>query len=159
MKFITKIVAFTITFAFSVALIGLPKADFLPFENQINNQTQRNISLLLQRDVRNGEERDENINFRSEKSSYLEATAEAVNEYVNKSESMNDADLPPDFQSAWHEHMQAWRDYAEFLNESKTIKTSSCVFNRLEENYNQEISATWIEVLRVGGEYGATLPY
>lgn len=161
MKFITGIVAFTLTFVFSVALVGFPKAEFPPYEIRGNNQIQRNISSLLQRDIRNGKERDENLDkiyFESEKSAYFEAYTKAVNEYVDKSSNINDADLPPDFQVAWREHMQAWSDYEDFLNSSPTAQTSSCVFSRLEEPYNREISVTWEEVLRIGREYGAN-PY
>ncbi len=159
MKFITGIVAFTLTFIFSVVLVGFPKADFLPFEIRGNNQTQQNISSLLQRDVRNGDERFDKIDFRAERSAYFAAYATAVNEYVDKSESMNDADLPTDFQSAWREHMKAWRDYANFLNKCETKKMDDSDFAQLDKNYNREISVTWQEVLQVGREYRATLPY
>ena len=158
MKFITGIVAFTLTFAFSVALIGFPQVDFLPSEIRGNSQTQQNIASLLHRDVRNGEERFDKIDFQSEKSVYFEEYTKAVNEYVDKSASMNDADLPPDFQVAWREHMRAWRDYADFLNSSETVNASSCSFSRLEDSYNREISVTWSEVLQIGREYGAN-PY
>jgi hypothetical protein len=154
MKFITKLVAFTVTFGFSVALIGLPNT----FTNQ-TNQTQRNITSLIERDVRNGDERFSKINFRAERSAYFKEYSEAVNEYVDKSESMNDADLPTDFQSAWREHMKAWRDYSNFLNKCETKRMDDSAFAQLDKNYNQEISITWDEVLRVGREYGATLPY
>lgn len=159
MKFITGIVAFTLTFIFSVALVGFPKADFLPFEIRGNNQTARNIASLIQRDVRNGDEIFYKIDFRAERSAYFEAYTKAINEYVDKSESMNDADLPTDFQSAWREHMKAWRDYADFLNWSKTVKMEDSEFARLDNSYNRGISVTWREVLRVGRDYGATLPY
>jgi len=159
MKFITGIVAFTLTFIFSVALVGFPKADFLPFEIRGNNQTARNIASLIQRDVRNGDERFDKIDFRAERSAYFVEYAKAVNEYVDKSESMNDADLPTDFQTAWREHMKAWRDYANFLNKCETKKMDDSDFAQLDKNYNREISVTWQEVLQIGREYGATLPY
>ncbi len=162
MKFITGIVAFTLTFIFSVALVGFPKVDFLPFEIQSSNQTQRNIYKLLQQDVGNGVERDikfDKIDFRTERSAYFEDYITVVNEYVDKSEIINDANLPADFQSAWREHMQAWRDYVNFLNKCETRKMDDSDFAQLDKNYNQEISVTWEEVLQVGREYGATLPY
>lgn len=159
MKFITGIVAFTLTFIFSVALVGFPKADFLPFEIRGNNQTARNIASLIQRDVRDGDERFDKIDFRAERSAYFVEYAKAVNEYVDKSESMNDADLPTDFQTAWREHMKAWRDYANFLNKCETKKMDDSDFAQLDKNYNREISVTWQEVLQIGRKYGATLPY
>ena len=159
MKFITGIVAFTLTFIFSVALVGFPKADFLPFEIRGNNQTARNIASLIQRDVRNRDERFDKIDFRAERSAYFVEYAKAVNEYVDKSESMNDADLPTDFQTAWREHMKAWRDYSNFLNKCETKKMGDSDFAQLDKNYNREISVTWSEVLQVGRKYGATLPY
>ena len=159
MKFITGIVAFTLTFVFSVALVGFPKADFLPFEAQFSSPTARNIASLVQRDVRNGDERFNKINFSAERTAYFEAYSDAVNEYVDKSESMDDVDLPADFQTAWREHMKAWRDYSNFLNKCGTKKMDDSEFGQLDRTYNREISVTWQEVLQVGREYGARLPY
>ncbi|MDQ3180095.1 MAG: hypothetical protein M3Q33_06200 [Acidobacteriota bacterium] len=116
----------------------------------------------MQQDVGNGVERDikfDKIDFRTERSAYFEDYITVVNEYVDKSEIINDANLPADFQSAWREHMQAWRDYVNFLNKCETRKMDDSDFAQLDKNYNQEISVTWEEVLQVGREYGATLPY
>ncbi len=153
MKFITGIVAFTLTFIFSVALVGFP------IEVQNNNQTQQNIASLVQRDVRNGDETFNKTNSCAKWSVFHKTYPEIVNEYVDKSESMNDADLPSDFQLAWREHMKAWRNYADFLNDSETEKMDTSDFTRLNSNYNREISVTWQEVLQIGREYGATLSY
>lgn len=158
MKFITGIVAFTLTFVFSVSLVGFPNTEVIPFEIRGNSQIQQNISSLLRRDIRNGKKRDkkiDNIDSQSEKADHFREYKKSINEYVDKSSSMNDADLPPDFQTAWREHMKAWQDYTDFLNSAETVKTPSWLFSRLEDEYNQEISETWYEVLRVGREYGA----
>lgn len=159
MKFITKTAAFTLTFIFSLVLTGFPKTDLLSFESRGSCRDQYNISAFLQRDVENGRERDYKVNLHSEDSdSYFEVYTENINEYVDKSINLNDQDLPSDFQSAWREHLRVWRDYNDFINERKTTQISSCAFNRLDNIYNQEISETWDEVLRVGREYGVELP-
>lgn len=158
MKFITRIAAFTLTFVFSVALIGFPKAEIVPFEIRGDSQTQQNVASLLRRDIGNGEQRDvkiDKIDSESSKSVYFEEYKKFINEYVSKSSSLNDADLPPDFQIAWRAHMQAWQDYADFLNSLETVKIPGWLFSRLEDEYDQEISRTWYEVLRVGKDYGA----
>ncbi len=164
MKFITKIIAFTLTFVFSVALVGFPQTDLTAFDFVIKKdlQTQQNISSLLQRDIRNGEKRDKNldeIDFPSESSAYFEAYTTTIDEYTAKSSSMNDADLPLDFQIAWREHMQAWHDYADFLKWSKTVKMEDSEFSQLDKSYDRGISLTWREVLRIGRNYGVTISY
>ena len=112
MNFIKTIGAFSLTFIFSVALVGLPQS------------AQPGISLLLQRDISNGHERDLDVyNFSDSDSPediYVSPEyAETVSEYVNASSSMDDTNLPADFQAAWRNHMAAWREFDDFLSKSK----------------------------------------
>ena len=51
--------------------------------------------------------------------------------------------------------MQAWGNYANYLQEKKAGEESySCP---LEKRYNSEINRTWQGVLRVGRNYGSTI--
>ena len=81
-----------------------------------------NVVELLRQDIRNGEVRRFEIYelFKEAEASSefsVEHYAEYVQEYVDKSQSMDDYDLPSDFRSAWRQHMKAWRDYSNFLEQ------------------------------------------
>lgn len=165
MKSITAIIAFTLTFGFSVALVGLvfgfPQT--VGFNNSFCHiKDQSNIVSLLQRDIRNGQIRDSEINTLSTPSpadmSLAEYT-EFVNSYVDKSQSMYDANLPRDFQTAWRQHMKAWRNYADFLTRiNKTsVKITDRDFIQLEKEYNAEINRTWYKVLEIGDNHHSGL--
>ena len=78
---------------------------------------------------------------------------------MDTSGSMNDETLPSDFQSAWREHMQARRDYSNFLNEVSENKIKDESFRRLEDKYITNINKTWAAVLKIGRGYGASSPY
>ena len=82
---------------------------------------------------------------------------EFVSDYVNKSENMDDAGLPSDFQRSWREHMKAWRNYSNFLNKRaiSSHKMSDAEFNEYEFEFNLEINRTWYKTLRIGRSYGA----
>jgi hypothetical protein len=147
LKFITAIVAFSITFGFSTALAGLFKA---------NNPTGQKISSLLKRDIQNGQEMEQIARFASSPFDY----AEEVSEYADNSQAIDDTDLPADFRFAWRTHMEAWRTHANFLNRS------SCMRKRMnKEEISQimiaqkvEIDTTWMNVLKIGVRYGAVIP-
>jgi predicted N-acyltransferase len=80
-------------------------------------------------------------------------------QYADKSGSMEADGLPQDFQIAWREHMKAWRDYADFLNEMKNSSARKMLseekLDALETKHSAEITNTWQEVLRIGRNYGA----
>ena len=154
MNFIKTIGAFSLTFIFSVALVGLPQS------------AQPDISLLLQRDISNGHERDLDVynfaDFDSPEDIYMSPEyAETISQYVNASSSMDDTNLPADFQAAWREHMAAWNDFDDFLNKSKNhCKMRKLNSEDFRDNFaykNLRISITWHKVLAVADRYGVTV--
>jgi hypothetical protein len=171
-KHIAALITFFATFAFSAfiaLLFATPKIPYVPpvntyefksYNNGYRNNTGYKIKEFLVRDKQNGQE------LESYKLSYEDgfvsrsstaAFADAVSEYVNESSSMNDSRFPRDFQAAWREHMQAWSNYEEFLQESKTKFLTFEEFNSRAISYNEDISTTWRETLRIAREHGAEL--
>ncbi len=166
MKSIISIVAFTVTFGFSVVLVGLlfgfPQNELgysTVSRSTCADQTCRNIENLIYQDIKNGDLRNYKISnsIRSE-ISYNQYT-EFVENYVNQSESMEDYDFPADFQAAWRNHMKAWRDYSDFLNNQarSSKKLSRADFSKIDNDFNVEINKTWYETLSIGRSYGANV--
>lgn len=147
-KKILSLIAFIAAFTFSTAL-------------SFDENTAQNISLFLQQDISNGQDRNlEASRFDGDlslSSTFLARRARAVSEYSEASGSMDAGNLPKDFQLAWLKHMRAWHNYADFLEKAKTQRMNPGEMYQLERQYNREINLTWYEVLRVGGEYGATV--
>src|SRR5687767_5178840 len=129
MKSALSIVAFTVTFGVSVVLVGLlfgfpqTRTDYTrTAKTSCFDKSRNNIERFIDQDVRNGERRDSTLRrlefYSSEKISFSEY-AEIITEYVDRSESMDDSEMPSDLQISWRRHMKAWRDYSDFLNENK----------------------------------------
>lgn len=174
LKHYLAIIAFFATFVFSVLLIGVPvnktscfTRNFLGATHTHNRTTQRKITNLLKRDIANGDFRE--LNVAASKNSYSDDSfsglvnyADTIERYVAESESINDENLPVDFQNAWRDHIRAWRNYADFLGTSRT----SCLMRGLDSydlyltslEQNAEINRTWYKVLRVAKSHGATIP-
>lgn len=166
MKSALSIVAFTVTFGFSVLLIGLlfgfPQSNFDYTKSTKTNcydQTRYKIERLINQDIRNGERRDSMIRRFERKSSEKMTISEYsvfVKRYVDKSERLNDSGLPAEFQESWREHMKAWRDYSNFLNKQKYGSFSNVEFNDYDIEFNNEINRTWYNTLRIGESHGAS---
>jgi hypothetical protein len=118
----------------------------------------------LSRDIRNGDARDVRSFYvktseRTGETGYsIENHSNSVARYVEESGSMDASDLPQDFQIAWEKHMDAWRDYSEYLDDLKNSSDTKLSYKDLhiaENPYNREINRTWFEVLRIGETYGA----
>ena len=168
MKFITAIAAFSLTFILSVALVGFPKTDYdaQVYELRSNIQTQQNIQYLLNQDIRNGVARDRKIyekGFSYDSKDVSPEYADVINEYVDNSTSLDDTQLPADFQLAWQSHMRAWHEHASFLNRTKSFckmrKLTGEDFSDIFNRQDREITNTWRRVISVAGKYGATVPY
>lgn len=147
LKFITAVVAFSITFGFSTVLAGL----FSP-----NNQTAQKISLLLQQDIANGQAMDGTY-----QSVFSIEFAEAVGEYTDNSQAIDDTNLPADFRFAWRNHMQAWRAHADFLNRGGCLRKSMSAeeISQIIIEQKYEINTTWMTVLRIARRHEAVIPY
>lgn len=162
----TAVVAFMVTFIFSAGLVRIifpaPQLDNV-FVNQSRNidRNTNAIEYFIFQDERNGVERMARIaGLRATDSKrYSAEYADAVMEYWKTSSSMEVSQFPQDFQDAWREHMKAWGNYADFLNEMKTPSARKNMdeadFKNAEKRFDAEISRTWYEVLRIGRNYGA----
>jgi hypothetical protein len=149
-RVIISIVAFTVAFIFSAGLVRIifpaPAVEYR-YINQpriVERRSSNEIEEFLLQDIRNGEDRMEY--------QYTSDYSEAVMDYWKASSSMDASRFPQDFQTKWRAHMQAWRNYADYLGESKSTSRSNC-----REGYRlvSEINRTWEEVKSTGRTYGA----
>jgi hypothetical protein len=165
-RIIFAIIAFVATFIFSAGLVrllyGAPEKPVFNYSHPRCRERQAGaIESLIRRDIRNGEQRRRAMLGYSGVNEVpkFEVKVDAVRDYVDASSSMDASNLPSDFQAAWHKHMQAWRDYAEFLRDMEDYSDDSSLagkdFRPREKRYNDEINSTWDEVLRLGRTYGA----
>lgn len=171
-KNILSIIAFIIAFAFSAAFAGLFIAKpIIQTESLViadygakrtscwknrESYTADKIETFLRRDISNGNARDRKAYQSDEDVRSFAQYADAMEEYTDLANNLNENDLPQDFQIAWREHVSAWNDYSEFLKNSGRAETRNIEqFRRAHERYDNEISTTWYEVLRVGRTYGA----
>ena len=163
-KTILSIAAFTIAFGFSTVLASLfisgntySPTNYLKYRSSTPSAVA--ISALIREDIRNGRRLD-GMFYRSCGNPRLSAEiAVAVEQYVDESNSIKASHLPIDFQTAWREHMRAWREYSEFLNRTNNSSNlddlSSEVLENFEKLHNRDINHTWREVLQIGIEYDA----
>ncbi len=163
-KFITNIVVFATTLALSVWFIGIPEQTPGHCAHYQHSQTAEKIESLLSLDIQNGNSRfmdsrgfesgEGTVNARS-----FDRYANAVWDYSKKSASLDDSDLPQDFQDAWHTHMKAWDENAKFLNKMKQpsfrSKFTDEDIERINDNQTNKINSSWYDVLNVAADYGA----
>lgn len=157
MKFITAIVAFSITFGFSAFITDLLGANNrLDFQATGTTRAGQDISSLLKQDIANGQESARVYRSGASLSEY----AQSVSNYVDASESIEDVNLPPDFRFAWQAHMNAWRSHAEFLKSNGFSREGlyELDFSLTYSNQTDEIERTWRNVLDIGKKYGAIIP-
>jgi hypothetical protein len=181
-KNILSIAAFAIAFSLSTVLAGFFITETYPatFEvvsyssgptcskrhhNLHQSPLAREITAFINSDKANGRARDRKIfgagvDFRPAfESSSFPKYAVAVEEYVDESSKLDASDLPQEFKTAWRNHINAWRDYTEFLNEMKSPserrKMNTEELLSLDNEYSNEINQTWEEVLSLGATYGA----
>ncbi len=151
-RIITALVAFLATFIFSAGLVRMifpaPVVRYVYIERpRAFERSTNEIEQFLLRDIRNGDSR---MDYK-----YSDDYASAVMDYWAASSSMDASRFPQDFQNAWNLHMEAWGDYAKYLQDKKSSKRNySC---GLEKRYNAEINRTWEEVLRIGRTHGSTI--
>ena len=158
-KFITALVAFFATFIFAGGLALY----FTPIDvNRVtafnlvktDKRVARQISELLRQDISNGSlRRDSNSNIDD---------STGVSEYSKKSAQMNVDSLPADFQNAWYKHMNAWHNYADFLEDATNPNSETRYDERgirqVAIEHNSKINTTWYQVLISARNYGAEIP-
>lgn len=177
-KTIISTAAFIVAFVLSVGFASLfidqneyqSNIDFdrdpvTAYLNHGGNYTAHKIEVFLRHDERNAQSRDKKVSriARKFRSSFTDSSftkyADGISAYADDSGNMNADDLPQEFQTAWRAHIKAWRDYADFLdgmkNSSVRPVASKEDFNIYENQYNDEIESTWLEVLRVADDYGS----
>ena len=163
-KNILHIATFIAAFALSTFIAGFfitPAATRYSFVSYAEKTpTTIKIERFLQRDVYSGSKRTLQIyQLDDVDASTIDAQARIVGEYHDVSSSMNADEFPADFQRAWNEHMNAWGDYADFLNEQKDSAVDSDFnatdFMKADEHFGKEINRTWYRVLRLANRYGA----
>lgn len=166
-KAIVGIVAFAAAFIFGTGLVRIffpqpvtPRAPYrqdFNFRPPVRTALAAEIEDFIAMDERNGTERDSRTDARSLTSSgtVSEQHAESVMRYWQKSSAMDDSGFPRDFRKAWREHMQAWNDYADFIDENAGKRVNPAEFGAEERRLNAEISRTWYYLLRIGRTYGA----
>jgi len=179
-KNILSVVAFITAFGLSAAFASLfitktrTESVYVPvnsykstscFKYKNNSATANKISALIREDKRNGRESDRAFYrdgadiFSSSADSAFSGYAEAVEQYVNASSSMNVDNLPSDFQAEWREHMKAWREYSQFLDRMKDVSNRNLLtveeLKEVDNFHNREITRTFEEVLQNGVTYGA----
>jgi hypothetical protein len=166
-KTVISLLTFALTFGFSAyfASFFIPEKIVVKdvFYNYDYNPVQNDSAILkfLRQDIQNGEERSYNCynrrdesNTKSELKNYVLRKAASVKIYSEASSSMDSTSFPRDFRVAWKKHMKAWRDYSNFLEKSsKETNINEDEFFAKTEEMNDEISATWQDVLDIGENY------
>jgi hypothetical protein len=166
-KAIVGIVAFAAAFIFGTGLVRI----FFPqpvapsaacrreshFRPPVQSALATEIEDFIAQDERNGTERESRTDGRALTSSSTVSAkhAESVMRYWQKSSAMDDSGFPQNFRNAWREHMQAWKDYADFIDENSGKRVDATEFGLESRRLNSEISRTWYALLRIGRTYGA----
>jgi hypothetical protein len=113
---------------------------------------------FLAEDARNGWVRSSEIAEMSANSvSYNVAVAETTEELVDKMEFAEVDNFPADFQKAWEDHTNAWRNYSEYLNDIRDAETTASKVAL--KKYDAEITRTYLILLKVGRSYDANIKY
>lgn len=166
-KLITALLAFSTTFGASTVVSRLFVApqtvQEVSFTQRVDRNAQRKISQLLQRDIANGTLRDHQVWQLDEDSRPPQSPAtlakytEIIDNYVDKSESLDDSDLPAEFRAAWRAHVKIWREHANFLaqlkDQSKRGQIGAETEARLYAAQDAKITETWFKTLQVAGDY------
>lgn len=168
-KILTAALAFFTTFSFSSLLMQFAFDQPAPqtsvrwlYSKPANKQVLR----FLERDIRNGTQRMSRLSQPEWtytppfSRSGLNEYSVAVTDYINRSNNMDDSELPQDLRVAWREHMQAWINYRNFLSDyqnnywARDFEETNVEI--LHDEKTAEISRTWYKVLRIAGDnYGA----
>lgn len=171
-KTLISTTAFFAAFVFSAAFAGLfvdtsasSNSHIHHFHHQYDAVTADAIEDFLLKDISNGTLRDRQLYSLNDTyappfgTNSMDEYTDVIENYSNKSGSLEDANLPRDVRRAWHEHMQAWRDYSGFLRVSGDLNYTREELRIRDMQYENDINRTWYNVLRISRTYGAYVPY
>ncbi len=156
-RHITALVTFVVAFAFSAFLVALLRPPTVSQTRKVivnrgcRTPTAQRITQLLEQDINNGFTRRDYISRQI-------SLAVRTENYVGASENLSYEDLPANFQTAWQNHMNAWRKQADLLNTLEDDFSDDETTLRMSSHYTNEINRTWWEVLRIAKEHGAMIP-
>ncbi len=156
-KHITALVTFVITFALSAFLVTLLRPPTVSQTRKVivnrgcSYTNAQRITQLLQQDIANA-------NIPREFSSHQSSLAASTEYYVSASESLSYQDLPTDFQTAWQNHMRAWRNQVDLYNTFEDDFSQDEETLKMSARNTEEINRTWWEVLRIAKKYGSLIP-
>ncbi len=182
-KSILSIAAFSTAFILSAAFAALlvDKSDsqtqyLFPFKtetvitpNDYSSVAAAKIDSLLQKDDDNGYALTAKIyaltnadgKLPLSSNSVFNGYADATAAYAAASGKLDQDGLPPEFKAAWRRHMKAWRNYSVFLAAMKNPSVRTGLekndFDDLDNEFNDEIKASWINVLQIADASGVDI--
>lgn len=148
----TALLAFVLTFAMSAVIANFIKVEKGTVILWNDAKSAQKITELLTQDIANGRDR-----MLLEDATSLDEYAISTLSYVENSESIDDSNLPADFQRAWRIHMRAWRNHSNFLLNGR-IYSSNVRFSRVWLKNTREINDSWDRVLQIAQKHGAEIP-
>jgi len=169
-RVVIAVVSFVVTFIFSAGLVRIifpaPAVEYT-FVNrpEYSSRDASEIEYFVAQDNRNGDYsqrilQKSNFEILPTGANFNEY-ADAVDDYVNISANMDVSRFPADFQDAWFEHQNAWRNYSNFLNDVKVSKNTKNAtyteFRCSDGRYNAEINRSYSKLMQIGRSYGANV--
>ena len=157
-KIISSLIVFTATFLLS-ALVFPPlafKVKSSIFITKTDIIVQNKISKFLQKDLENRKVKVKK--FVNNSNDITPVTwVSAINEYADKTETMNLSGLPEDFQIAWLRYARATRESADLISNLKSMPKE--IILDKEEAETAEIkfdreNETWKVALLLANEHG-----
>lgn len=125
------------------------------------------MKFLLE-DRENGKARNKRLRQIPLEDNYYPITSlpeysDTISEYLKKSESLDDSNLPKDFQYVWQQHLQTWRVHSNHSNQIKEMVEqgeNKKEINKAEANpvTGDDIEGSWETVKQIAEKYGAILP-
>ncbi len=157
-KLVVGVVTFVLSFMFSIGIVKIVSPAASPtfgtgFFSKHGGDSQLALDLeaFIERDQSNTGS-DSRTWSRGEVSP---RGAKRVMQYWNGSVLQDVSAFPEDFQDAWNDHMDAWGDFAKYLDENKGRAMTQAEFLAETRELNHEINVTWSVVLRSARSHGA----
>jgi hypothetical protein len=157
-KLVVGIVTFVLAFMFSIGIVKIVSPVASPTfgpglfsKHRGDSQLALDLEAFIERDQANTGS-DSRTWSRGEVSA---RGAKRVMQYWSGSVSIDVSAFPEDFQDAWNDHMDAWGDFARYLEKNKGRSMTQAEFLAETRELNHEINVTWSVVLRSARSHGA----